>query len=358
MKNIVIIDTNVLLSDPDVLFLYPDAEVIVPQVVLAELDKVKMVRADKEVRFRGREVSRILFELSKHGVLTDGVELDNNSVIRVAQTETQDLPKNLSPRNADDRIIGCAILEAQSHPDAHVLLLTNDLNMLLKAQTHGIDVARHEHEFKLSLFAKLMQRLGQRRLTLWWIIVPISLAGILVSLWLFVPSPIPLPTSSPTLNLTSYPLREVEYLNTLKNDSANFQTWFQLGQLYSNWAQELESRAQFDSAREKLNSAVSAYKRALSIKPTSAAVHTNLGTAYLVLGNTDEAISQFVQASSYDPGYALAHFNLGFTLLTRNRDFTGAAKEFETYLRLEPSGERSEYARQKLKEIRENNNAI
>ena len=353
MKNIVVIDTNVLLSDPNVLFLYPDAEVIIPQVVLAELDKVKMVRTDREVRFRGREVSRILFELSKHGALTEGVELDNNSVIRVAQTESQDLPKNLSPRNADDRIIGCAILEKQGHPDTHVLLLTNDLNMLLKAQTYGIEVARHENEFKLSLFAKLMQRLGQRRLALWWIIIPIALAGMLVSLWLFVPSPIPPPASSPTLELISFPLREVEYLNTLKSNPTNFQAWFQLGQLYGNWAQELESGSQFDSAREKLNSAVDAYKQALSIEPTNAAVHTSLGTAYLALGNTDEAISQFVQASSYDPDYAPAHFNLGFTLLTRNRDFTGATKEFETYLKLAPSGARSDYARQKLQEIRE-----
>lgn len=351
MKNIVVLDTNVLLSDPNVLFLYPNTVVIVPQVVLAELDKVKMVRSDKEVRFRGREVSRILFELSKHGTLTQGIELDNDSVIRVTQTETQDLPKNLSPRNADDRIIGCAILEAQNNPDAHVLLLTNDLNMLLKAQTHGIEVARHENELKLSYFAKLMRRLSQRRLALWWSIVPIALAGILVSLWLFVPSPIPPSTSSPTLNLTSYPLREVEYLNTLKTDPTNFQTLFQLGQLYVDWAHELESGAQFTSAREKLNSAVSAYKQALSIEPTNAAIHTNLGTTYLVLGNTDEAISQFVQASSYDPDYALAHFNLGFTLLTRNRDLTGAATQFEAYLELEPSGERSNYARQKLQEI-------
>src|SRR3990172_7129924 len=116
MKTIVVIDTNVLLSDPNALFVYADAEIVIPQIVLSELDKIKVARNDREVRWRGREVSRILFDLSDYGNLTEGIALENNSVIRVAQYEAEDFPENLSPKNADDRILGCTLQPIKHHP--------------------------------------------------------------------------------------------------------------------------------------------------------------------------------------------------------------------------------------------------
>jgi hypothetical protein len=74
MKTIVL-DTNVLLADPQALLAFPDAEVVIPETVLGELDKLKTSRVDPDLRFRGREVSRMLFELSEQGSLIDGVDL-------------------------------------------------------------------------------------------------------------------------------------------------------------------------------------------------------------------------------------------------------------------------------------------
>ena len=65
----VVFDTNVLLADPGALLAYPDAEVIVPEPVLGEIDKLKTSRVDPDLRFRGREVSRMLFEFSEGGSL-------------------------------------------------------------------------------------------------------------------------------------------------------------------------------------------------------------------------------------------------------------------------------------------------
>ena len=84
MEDIYIFDTNVLLNDPHAIFAYAKAEVVIPQTVLSELDKLKTGRIDREVRFRGREFSRILFELSEYGPLTEGIPLDNDAVVRVA----------------------------------------------------------------------------------------------------------------------------------------------------------------------------------------------------------------------------------------------------------------------------------
>src|SRR5512139_2239332 len=101
---IYVLDTNVLLADPGVILSFPDAEVVIPETVLAELDKLKTSRVDPDLRFRGREVSRVLFDLSEQGSLTEGVPLPDGGTLRVA-TEDNGMPEGLSARNADDRIL-------------------------------------------------------------------------------------------------------------------------------------------------------------------------------------------------------------------------------------------------------------
>lgn len=353
MKTILIVDTNVLLNDPHALFVYPEAELVVPQVVLAELDKIKMARNDREIKFRGREISRILFGLSEHGPLLEGVQLDNDAAIRVAQFESEGFPETLNPKNADDRILGCAWQTKKQHPEARVILLTNDLNMLLKAQTLGIEVQRHEKQFEPTYFSQLFGKLGRKRLSLGWLAVPILMIGVLIGLWLFeVPSPIPGSPASNVFNAPSYPLKEVQYLESLKKDPSSSHVWFQLGQLYSDWAEQLQANSEFTEARGKFTAAIDAYQQTLGREPNNVPARTNLGTAYFFLGNYNEAVSQFVQAINIDSTYSLAHFNLGFVLHNNFRDPNGAARHFEAYLKLEPNGERSDYARQVLQKIK------
>lgn len=69
---ICVLDTNALLNDPDVVYAFSGAEVVIPAVVIAELDKIKRRRTDRRVRFHGRKATRLLFELSQQGRLVDG----------------------------------------------------------------------------------------------------------------------------------------------------------------------------------------------------------------------------------------------------------------------------------------------
>ena len=105
----VVLDTNVLLADPGSLLGFPDADVVIPETVLGELDKLKTSRVDPDLRFRGREVSRILFDLSEQGSLIDGVDLPDGGRLRVAPLDSEgQLPEGLATRNADDRILAVA----------------------------------------------------------------------------------------------------------------------------------------------------------------------------------------------------------------------------------------------------------
>jgi predicted ribonuclease YlaK len=139
----VVIDTNVLLSRPEVVHDFPDDEVVIPETVLSEIDKLKTARVDPELRFKGRQISRTLFELSERGNLQDGVELPNGGRLRIVALRSEsDMPEGLSTRNADDRILAVALQESAAAHD--VTLVTNDLNMLLKAQSFHVDVERVE----------------------------------------------------------------------------------------------------------------------------------------------------------------------------------------------------------------------
>ena len=109
MSKVVILDTNVLLADPNSILSFPRSEVVIPETVLGELDKLKTARVDPDLRFRGREISRMLFDLSEDGSLVEGVELPDGGTLRVAPFDSEKtLPKGVGSRNADDRILATA----------------------------------------------------------------------------------------------------------------------------------------------------------------------------------------------------------------------------------------------------------
>ena len=92
-KRIVVLDTNVLLADPGVLMSYPDAEIVIPETVLGELDKLKTSRVDPDLRFRGREVAhqhvalklidRFVQELSDIGLVEVMPSMEGKAMIAV-----------------------------------------------------------------------------------------------------------------------------------------------------------------------------------------------------------------------------------------------------------------------------------
>ena len=144
MSEVVVLDTNVLLADPNSILSFPHAEVVIPETVLGELDKLKTARVDPDLRFRGREVSRLFFELSEEGSLVGGVDLAEGDDFespravrhgRFASRRTQRAQLR-RPNSGHSRVCRA------SGENCNVRLVTNDLNMLLKAQTLGVTVTR------------------------------------------------------------------------------------------------------------------------------------------------------------------------------------------------------------------------
>jgi PhoH-like ATPase len=143
MKKTYILDTNVLLSDPNCFRNFQDNDLIVPILVLEELDRHKG-RSD-EVGRNCREISRELDALSEKGSLRDGVPLNGGGTLRVLSSPDgygDLLPAELIQglgSSVDNMIIGFVLkLMKQEIPNA--ILVSKDINVRIKCSSLGIPV--------------------------------------------------------------------------------------------------------------------------------------------------------------------------------------------------------------------------
>jgi len=76
-----ILDTNVLLHDPQAYLKFEDNEVYIPITVIEEIDTFK--KDLNEIGRNARHVSRMLDKLRTKGSLTEGVALENGGTLTV-----------------------------------------------------------------------------------------------------------------------------------------------------------------------------------------------------------------------------------------------------------------------------------
>jgi tetratricopeptide (TPR) repeat protein len=333
MKSIYIIDTSALLSDPEILFSKSDAELVIPQTVLSELDRLKVSRADRAMIYRGREVSRTLFSLAKRGKLTDGVLTKENSVIKVMSTDhLGDIPRGLNLKNADDVILALAHQVTESNPISKVVLITSDLNMLLRAQTLDVAAERIEEKpFKKSL----RKRVQEERLikALIAVIGFLLVVGIVSVGYYYLTVLKDQPASEQERNFQSM---EQSYLRLLEGKPDNVPTMISLGNLY------------FEN--EKFTEAIVYYRKALQENPDDAKVRVDMAAAYLKLGNVDIALNELSKAMADDSQYGPAYYYAGVAFESKNAK-NEAIEQFKAYLEIEPNGGMAKEANAALKRL-------
>lgn len=142
-NNLYVLDTNVLLDDPSAIYDYEKTEVIIPLAVLEELDNQKNKTSD--IGYNARETSRILDDLRTKGELNKGIELDNDSSLKIViDKEELKLPPHLSATKYDNRILTTAINLKESNPEKEVVMVSNDINLRLIANAFGIKAEDHK----------------------------------------------------------------------------------------------------------------------------------------------------------------------------------------------------------------------
>jgi hypothetical protein len=321
----VVIDTNVLLSQPEVVNGFQDADVVIPETVLSEIDKLKTARVDPDLRYKGRQISRILFDLSERGSLHEGVGLPGGGDLRiVGLTDEKNLPEGLSGRNADDRILAVALQERSA--GSEVTLVTNDLNMLLKAQTFGLDVERVETD---EGFARrfLMRPFQRYRGVL--TVLGISLAVFAAAIYLAVFSPYA--PSRQATGISALPPEFVEqlsvdqqqvlnYLFRLEGDPKDLEAQKAVAILYDSMSQQNTAFIPY---------AIQHWEKVVELTPNDTAARTDLATLYFRSGSIDRAIAAVSTVLRQDPNHVNANFNLGiFYMNTKPKQYQKAANQF------------------------------
>lgn len=135
MKKTFVLDTNVLLQTPFALYSFGDNAIVIPEVVLEELDKFK--RDNTELGANARHAARLLDELRSKGNLNEGVELENGGTLRVELNYSNvKLPPSWSDNNNDNRIL--KVCKGLQDKGEKVFLVTKDVFERIKADILGI----------------------------------------------------------------------------------------------------------------------------------------------------------------------------------------------------------------------------
>jgi tetratricopeptide (TPR) repeat protein len=96
--------------------------------------------------------------------------------------------------------------------------------------------------------------------------------------------------------------------------------------------------------------AVDYYTRTLKLKPSDAAVRTDMATAYWYMGNADSAIAEFNKALAYEPTNPNTLFNLGIVKWKGKMDASGASDAWKRLLAANPNYEGKDKVKQLLAE--------
>ncbi len=143
-EKIFILDTNVLIHNPQSLFSFAENRVVIPIVVIEEIDLFKK-GVDEKSR-NARQVGRYLDSLRSGGSLHEGVKLDNGGTLQVSvNKDVTDTASQLIflDRN-DNLIIGTALYFQQKYPESEVTLVSKDTNVRIKADSVGINAENFE----------------------------------------------------------------------------------------------------------------------------------------------------------------------------------------------------------------------
>jgi PhoH-like ATPase len=137
-----VLDTNVLLHNPEAINSFGDNYVVLPMTVIEELDNFK--RVNDELGRSARQVIRHLDHLRSQGTLRNGVALDNGGVLKISLDEKSIPGTFLDMSVPDHRILAVAAnLVTEKNK---VIFVSKDINARLKADALGIEVMDFEQQ--------------------------------------------------------------------------------------------------------------------------------------------------------------------------------------------------------------------
>src|SRR5262245_18886209 len=144
-----ILDTNVLLHDPNSILSFKENCVLIPIEVIEEIDHFK--RESTELGQNARTVSRTLDGVRSQGRLSEGVALPNGGRLRIifqkkAKGKNGNGHAHGNGHSVDSRIVASALAVQKAAPKIATILVTKDINLRLKADALGLQAVDWESD--------------------------------------------------------------------------------------------------------------------------------------------------------------------------------------------------------------------
>jgi PhoH-like ATPase len=140
-----VVDTSVLLSDPAAIRRFAEHDVVLPLVVVNELEAK---RKDPEIGYFARQALRLLDQLREtHGRLDEPLPIgDDGGTVRVELNHSDPaiLPPGFRSADNDSRIL--AVARNLAAEGAAVTLVSKDLPLRVKAAAVGLVAEEYRHE--------------------------------------------------------------------------------------------------------------------------------------------------------------------------------------------------------------------
>lgn len=138
-KKVFVIDTNVILHDFHCLYKFQENDVVIPIVVLEELDFLK--KGDNQINFNAREFTRELDKLSGDNLFNGGILLGKDLgklSVETGKPYSQKLKDSFPEPTPDHRILAICEVVKEKKSEQEVILVSKDINLRMKAKSLGI----------------------------------------------------------------------------------------------------------------------------------------------------------------------------------------------------------------------------
>jgi PhoH-like ATPase len=155
-----ILDTNVLLHDPNSLLSFADNHVLIPIEVIEEIDRFK--RESTDLGQNARSVSRMLDGFRGTGSLSEGVKLPNGGKLKIAFYKNGHSGNGdgaFNGNTVDNRILSLAASIQKTQPKNATILVSKDINLRIKADALGLQAEDYETDrvFITDLYTGMME---------------------------------------------------------------------------------------------------------------------------------------------------------------------------------------------------------
>ncbi|ASK33136.1 PhoH family protein [Alloalcanivorax mobilis] len=147
-----VLDTNVLIHDPNSLLNFEEHRITIPMTVLEELDRLKTGKSHTAADCRAaiRQIDGILGQASpaevEAGIPIQRGENHTQGSLTVMMPRTSRQAAALPEHLNDNRIINDVVAMKMADPDGCYVLVTKDINMRLKARACGIDAEDYHND--------------------------------------------------------------------------------------------------------------------------------------------------------------------------------------------------------------------